>query len=230
MKKYFGFIALLAFAMTPGLARAQFNITARIGGTPLVGSATLQNFDGSTPSLLTLAGSAFLTTGSDALNSYAAPYFSGTTAGYFGESPASGPDASQYVAVEPTGSATFTFSTPQDYFGLLWGSVDADNSLAFYNSLGALIGTITGTQATAPLDISGDPGVNGTFYVNIMSPAPFSKIVATSDSSFEFDDVAYAGNVIPVPEPPSGAFMAWGLGIAFVALAHKQAPKRRGKK
>jgi hypothetical protein len=217
MKKYFGLIATLALSMTPGLALAQFKITAQIGGTPIVSSATLQTFDSSTPSLLTLAGDAFLATGS----AYATPYFSGSTAAYFGESPASGPDASQYVAVEPTGSATITFSTPQDYFGLLWGSVDSDNDLAFYNSQGGLVGTITGAQLT-PTAINGDLSANGTYYVNIMSTTPFSKIVATSGSSFEFDDVAYAGNVVPVPEPSTAA-IACGLGLIFLVVNRKRA-------
>lgn len=223
MKKYLALAAILV--LIPGLVQAQFNISAQIGGTPNM-SATLLNFDGSLPSLVTLAGNAYLVTGTLAGN-YSAPYFSGSTAAFFGESPANGPDASQYIAVEYSASATFSFSSPQEYFGLLWGSVDPYNDLTFYNSQGAVIGTVTGSDVADP---TGSTGPDGTYYVNITSSTPFSEVVATSEKSFELDDVAYSAKLLPVPEPPSGAFMAWGLAIGFVAIAHKQAPKKRRKK
>jgi len=221
MKRYLRLIAILALII-PGLARAQLNITAEVGGIPDVGSATLLNFDGSKPSLLTLTG-AYLVTGSDA-KIYEAPYLSGSTAAFFGDSSADGPDTSQYVAVEANGSATLNFSSPQDYFGLLWGSLDQWNELQFYNSRGALIGSVLGTDVVDPSEADGDPGVNGTYYVNITSSTPFSKVVASSPlNSFEFDDVAFASSVLPVPEPTSSALIAWGLGIIFLVINRKRA-------
>ena len=63
------------------------------------------------------------------------------------------------------------------YFGLLWGSVDNYNTLSFYNG-STLIGTITGADITPTA--TGDQGVNGTFYVNLVSTTPFDRVVATS--------------------------------------------------
>jgi hypothetical protein len=99
--------------------------------------ATLDNLDAPTPLILTLSGAAILTTGPNLSPfNHIPPYFSGTTAAFFGEPTYAsglytGHDASQYIAVG-TGSATFTFSTPERYFGLLWGSIGSD-SLTFYD-------------------------------------------------------------------------------------------------
>jgi len=128
MEKYLSIsIASILALSAPGIAKAQLYVTADIGGVPTVSSATLENFDEPSPSIRTLSGNAYLVTGGRGLpDYYTAPYFSGSTAAYFGESPAIGYDASQYVAVETGGSATLSFSTPQNYLGLLWGSVDPD--------------------------------------------------------------------------------------------------------
>jgi hypothetical protein len=127
-------IASILASSVLGIAKAQLYVTADIGGVPTVSGATLENFDEPSPSILTLSGDAYLLTGS-AYN-YVAPYFSGSTAGYFGESPNNGSDSSQYVDVQYFGSATLSFPTPQNYLGLLWGSIDAnnDNLLTFYDS------------------------------------------------------------------------------------------------
>ena len=53
MRRYFSLVAALAL-MIPGLARAQFNITAQVGGIPAVCGATLPNLNDSTPSLSTV--------------------------------------------------------------------------------------------------------------------------------------------------------------------------------
>ena len=60
--------------------------------------AALETFNESTPPILTLSGNAYLVTGGRGFpDYYTAPYFSGSTAAYFGESPAAGYDASQFV-------------------------------------------------------------------------------------------------------------------------------------
>ena len=120
MKQYLSIaIASILTLTTPSIVNAQFYITADIGGVPTVSGATLENFDEPSPSILTLSGSAYLVTGTSDLGT--APYFSGSTAAYFGESPTTGYDNSQYVSLEYGGTATLSFSTPQNYLGLLWG-------------------------------------------------------------------------------------------------------------
>ena len=192
----FGILALGA----PGAARAALTFTAGVGGVPSVSGATLEDFNGASPSLLTLSLSgAALVTGTALDESYMAPVFSGGTAAFFGEPVAlDGSDDSQYVAVWD-GSATLSFSTPQNYLGLLWGSVGTGNLLTFYDSANNEIGTISGTGIFAAFGDSQPP--TGTAYVNIISDTPFSSVVATDvNDAFEFDDVAY-GQVAVVPEP-----------------------------
>ena len=217
MKKLYSVVigAILSLSV-PGIASAQFTVTDAIGGVPSVGAATLLNFDGALPSVLTLSGSAYLVTGGRGYPAYySAPYFSGSTAAYFGESPANGFDASQYVAVESGGSATFTFSTPQVYFGLFWGSFDPGaNVISFYDSADNLIGQVTPAQVTG-VTYADNTDANGSAYVNIVSSVPFSSVTMTTSGapgaeSFEFDDVAYAA---VAPEPSSFALLGTGLSV-----------------
>jgi len=215
-------IATILALSSPGTSKAQLFLTADIGGVPVVGGATLENFDGANPSILTLSGSAFLRTGSDGVAS--PPVFSGSTAAFFGETPANGPDNSQYVAVEPGGTATLTFSTPQSYLGLLWGSIDpysGMNTLTFYDKANNVIGTIDGGSVWALFGGASPPDGE---YVNITSTTGFLKVVATATpifpESFEFDDVAYAQ---VVPEPASCVLFGGGLCILGLALRRKLA-------
>jgi len=208
---------ILAFGATD-IAKAQLSFTATIGGVPTVSGMVLENLNAPAPAILTLSGSAYLVTGS-VTGQAQQPFFSGATAAFFGESPAYGYDLSQYVTVLPGGSAKFSFSTPQNYFGILWGSVDTANSLTFYNSENAVIGTVTGTQigSIPPINFN-DSGPNGTAYVNINSTISFSSVVARSTVvAFEFDDVAYA----PVPEPGSTVLLSAGLFILGFRLRRK---------
>ncbi len=214
MKKHLSIsLASILALSAPGIAKAQLYVTAEIGGVPSVSGATLETFDEPSPSILTLSGPAYVLTGTDGYAS--APYFSGSTAAYFGESPTIGNDATPYVAVEPGGSATLSFSTPQYYFGILWGSVDQDgmNTLTLYDSANNVIGSVDGGDINSLL--GGWPFSTGTAYVNITSTTAISSIVAnTSGLPFEFDDVAYA---MVVPEPASLSLLAFGMfGIALL--------------
>lgn len=202
---------------TPNVTNAQLYVTATIGGTPSVSGATLETFDESSPSTLTVSPPTSLVMGS---GSYTAPYFSGSTAAYFSEAPTVGYDTTQYVVAQPGGSATLTFPTPENYLGFLWGSVDTPNNLTFYDSAGSTIGTITGANILALTgDSSGDMGQNGTAYVNISSTLAFSKVVFTTPEwFFEFDDVAYA---TVVPEPACFVLLGCGLCILLFAVRPK---------
>jgi hypothetical protein len=217
MKKYLSIsIASILALSAPGIAKAQFSVTAQVGGVPTVSGATLETFNEPSPAILTLSGSANLVTGANSGVAYFPPYFTDSTAAFFGESPTTGSDSSQYVAIWDSGSATLSFATPQHYLGLVWGSVDPGNSLTFYDNANNVIGTVLGTDVTGV--VYDDIGPNSTAYVNIISTTAFSSVVATSTwNSFEFDDVAYA----PVPEPASGVLFSAGFCIVGFALRRK---------
>ncbi|HTY88138.1 MAG TPA: PEP-CTERM sorting domain-containing protein [Candidatus Acidoferrum sp.] len=213
-------ISILAGSV-PGIANGQFTVTAQIGGIPSVNGAILENFNEPNPPILMLAGSAYLRIGSDGVAT--PPAFSGGTAAFFGETPANGPDASQFVAVEPGGSATLGFSTPQHYLGLHWGTIDpyaGMNDLTFYDSAFNLIGTLGGQNI---MWSNGSLNPGDSAYVNIISTTAFSWVVASATpiypESFEFDDVAYAA---VVPEPASGALFGAGLCIIGLHLVRRQ--------
>ena len=221
MKKHLSLsIATVLALSSPGISKAQLFLTADIGGVPSVGGATLDNLDEANPSILTFSGPASLTTAP----SVGAPYFSGSTAAYFGETPTTGYDGTQSVLVSPGGAATLTFSTPQRYLGLCWGSIDpytGMNTLTFYDNANNVIGTFEGQDVIAA---NGALIAGGTAYVNVTSTTAFKKVVATATpiypESFEFDDVAYAQ---VVPEPASCVLFGGGLCMLGLVLRRKLA-------
>lgn len=224
--------AAIASLATCQMANAALTVNASVGGNAPAGVAKL-NLD--SLSLGASGGSigqgvsvSFTTDGQvvtgSVANVYRAPVLSGNNAVGFGNVPATGNNASKYITTgrvdlgdsDPNGSATLTFAATQTYLGLLWGSTDGYNELAFYNNnvlVGKVVpGTLNSGIVGSPnvgmvpnTSGSGDP--SGTFYVNITSTQPFNKVVARSLGSyaFEFDNIAV------VPEPST--YVAGGLAL-----------------
>jgi hypothetical protein len=169
----------------------------------------------------------------------AAPYLSGNNNMFFEPTTPVGPDTTPFVyAGNGAGSATFSFGKTQNYFGLLWGSIDLGNAggqlnnlLTFYsgpNGTGSVVAQIDGSQlATIDPQIdevgsyfpgtslgSGDLGIGGTAYVNLDLAGGYESVVATSGNfTFEIDNVAWAG-----ASAPDGGMTVVLLGGAFIGL------------
>lgn len=152
-------------------------------------------------------------------NVYAAPFISGLNANNFvmGAQTVPGDDETKFLTSGKTpngGIIEMIFNSPQQYLGLLWGSVDSYNTLEFYNGA-VLVDTVTGSDVTA--SPNGNQGVNGTLYVNINTTSPFTSVkIRSSEFAFELDNVAY--NVAPVSTPDGGTLLG-SLGLVLAGMA-----------
>lgn len=143
---------------------------------------------------------------------FAPPFVSGLNGLGFDNPAGDHADNTHYLTTG-LASITFDFEKNQNYFGLLWGSVDNFNSLEFWLD-GVHVVTVTGTNVWAAAN--GDQGLNGTFYVNLLaeSGTEYNQVIAKSDNyAFEIDNVAYG--LLSVPD--SGATVAL-LGLSLACL------------
>lgn len=137
---------------------------------------------------------------------------------------------SNYVTVPYNnlpGSATFGLGFNADYFGLYWGSIDAYNSIAFYNDAN-LIASYSGSDLVGAFANGNQVSFSSNRFINFQFGYGelFNKIVMTSTNwAFESDNHAVATvnnttKIADVPEPASVLLML--LGMAGVSSTRRR--------
>lgn len=176
-------------------------------GNPMHDGVGQQAFVAGAITSVSYTGTAQFVTGS-VDNVYAAPYISGSNGTGFGN--ANGPDDTRYLSTG-IGSVTINFSSDQNYFGLLWGSVDTYNTLTFWLN-GAPTVVVTGTDVNPVAN--GDQGMNNTFYVNITDLWYDKVVLSSTQYAFEIDNIAYGALNVP-DAGATAALLALSLGCLF---------------
>jgi hypothetical protein len=202
-------VAALFGLLTSGAVRATpIDISAGPPGTlsPSDLSATILTFDdlavGSLPfyqfSGGTLSGSAAIENTS-LVGKYAQP------AG----------DTTNYLAISypsAAGAVQLAFSSPENYFGLYWGSMDSYNTITFLRDQGQ-IATFSGDAIASLTGLVADGDQQSPLsnrYVNFYFGAVFydEVVLSTSNFAFEVDNIAFGDPPVPVSEP--GTLMLLG--------------------
>jgi hypothetical protein len=103
-----------------------------------------------------------------------------------------GIESRNYFATQPGGAITINYAQNQQYFGIMWGSVDSYNSLSFYNN-NQLVESVSGRDVTR--NPNGSQAATGTYFANFnfTSDASFNRVVFSSSTpAFEFNMIAYS--------------------------------------
>ncbi len=129
-----------------------------------------------------------------------------------------------FVAL-PGNSITINFSHSQSYFGLLWGSLDADNTITFENN-GTAIASYTGLQLV-------NDNIGAQYFSAYASYIGFQAVGANSDfnqiilsgtnNPFESDNLA---TNTPVPLP-AGFWLLLSGGAALLGVSQRGRLSRR---
>lgn len=179
-------------------AQANDGVTLSTSLTSVLQSRTVNLLDlgaGSQPGLVSQEAVRF---GSDA--SAGSIRFSGTSGIYMGNVAGitaapwtpTGIETGNYFATQPGGDIRISYERTQQYFGIMWGSVDSYNSLAFYNN-DRLVEQVSGRDIT--LNPDGSQAARGTYFANFNFAADsgFNRVVFSSSTpAFEFNMIAYS--------------------------------------
>jgi hypothetical protein len=138
-----------------------------------------------------------------------------------------GQDTSDYLAVEPTDNVTLNFANQVSSFGLDWGSIDAGNTVSFYNG-STLVATVTGTNVANAAANGDQISLSNNPYVNFVAAngVTFNKaVLSTANPAFEIDNISYKAASVATPESSSllGLLAVGVVGAASVLKSKKSA-------
>jgi PEP-CTERM motif len=199
-------------------------VSVDLSGISPLPSQSMVNGSGYTISFSGVGSNEGVVQGSSS-GAYAAPVagVSGSTplylTGGFGSSLTSNIANSANYLSTGVGTITLTFSTPQNSFALLWGSIDIGNTLSFNDAADY---TVTGADvqaAAAGFVSNGFQGPGGSAYVVVDTTTDFTTVTFTS-TVVSFESADFAASDVPfqtsaTPEPES--LMLVGTGLAGVA-------------
>lgn len=159
---------------------------------------------------ITFSGNAGVFSGSSAgttsANGYTSPFGSANT---------------NYLAIEPGGSISFTFATAQTTFGLLFGTIDSYNNFSFTASGAGGTQTFSGTDVANALGVSANGGTTRNVLFSGLNPFTRVTLSDTTSSAFEFVPAS------SVPEPAAWGMMITGFGLVGGVLRRRQSVKIR---
>jgi hypothetical protein len=120
---------------------------------------------------------------------------------YPGAAPSGGND--NYFVAQSGDNVVFTFDTPQNSFGLLWGTVDSYNHVVFGpGTCDPTSNCITGTQVAGFAGITSPPNGSTPLYVTI-SDAGFTTVTLTDIGQPAFEFIPDDLHVVPEPSSAS---------------------------
>lgn len=163
-----------------------------------VGANAIVTFSGATTGLY--SGSS---TTNNGLNGYTSPFGAGSNTNYY--------------AVEPNGSVTITYTAARDMFGLLIGTLDSYNNIAFSTAGIAGVQSFSGTDIATALGMASNGTTNKNVLFSGLNSYNTVTLTDTTASAFEFVQASSA-----VPEPAAWAMMILGMGAVGFAMRRRQ--------
>jgi hypothetical protein len=141
--------------------------------------------------------------------------------------------AGNYLTVSypaAAGAVQFVFSTPENYFGLYWGSIDAYNSITFRKDgedLATFSGIDIGNLAGLLWDGSWQ-AASSNRYINFYTGANFydEVVLNTTNYGFEVANIAFGDPPVGVPEP--GSLILLGSMFSCFAVVRRRRTRNSG--
>jgi hypothetical protein len=215
-------VALATIALAQGAHAATTDITVDVSLSSLPSNSDVQvlNLGAAATSGLVTSNELYFGQGNTIQFSGTAGVYHGTDSGVAAAPyTSSGPQKTNYIAAEPNGNVTISYTQKQAYFGLNWGSVDSYNTLTFYEgstqvasySGGAITSNDHGSQAADGSDIVNFDFNNGLTYNRV--------VMSSTTPAFEFDTIASSTTAV--------SFTGSSLGAPTVVSVYSDAAQTK---